>query len=347
MTTPMSGRVFDMAKYHHAQVGAGRTAEQAYVHGGMLFVWLARRGLLEAELRGLVDEALARGDTISAVYAELADGVLAEEELTPTGAAFLSVYMPEEEGEAGMPSFWDDLLELEAQTGGPWTTPDDELSALRFAARLDQRFAEWRAAGSPSVDAPATQVYERTRDPAERYPAIPADPALEVALVGIPGPWPAWNRLTVWRPDSAEQAAAAQAVSGEWMGFVATDRPCAMPADPGRVGALVWVERRADDGRIWFALPGLRRFRVIGPASAGRAAVALVRDPKLRLEPQLRAVILAVDPAWRADSLTEPGTVADRVAWGRIGNPADLRRLVEATDPFARLEVALRLTSRG
>jgi hypothetical protein len=337
-------RVFDKAKWHAAQLGPGISSQQAYVHGGLLFAWLARRGLLEADLCREVDAGLHRGDRVGAIYDALADGVLHPEQLTGAGVSFLSAYIPDEEddGPLGLAAtFWDDLQALEAETGGPYTTPDDPTSLARFAARLDARFLEWRAAGSPSREEPEQRVYEHQPAPDARHPKLPAVDRLEVVLLGVPAPWPAWHRLAVWAPDTDAQRAAARQVRGEWVGFVPTDRPEVAAPDPGRPGALVWVEKVGEDGRLWMALPGLARIAVVGPVGDGRALVAIQREPRVQLGTELRAFLLAVDPTRRADGMQEPGVLADRVAWPSRRTSSDLRLLLAATDPFDRLKLAL------
>lgn len=145
----MDEGVFDDWQWHlEGAFPKGRAPEHAYVHIGVFAAWLANHHLLADPARDeWVAELTALHDRTSPPSAlrEPTHGRLTSEMLTPEGAAFASAYYAPEYGYA---RDWQRVFGRQADT---YDVPDTWESYGRMEPVLDERYAEWTAAGKPEL----------------------------------------------------------------------------------------------------------------------------------------------------------------------------------------------------
>ena len=139
--------VYDKAKYHFESVEEhGLAEEQAYVPTAFFFGWLMAHDLMSAEsledCAKQVEEFKARAITPHPIY-EWWDCCLVDDMLSDEGNAFAQAYFDFETGRylADYSEVLVKELPSEFHVEFNWANYD------AMAARIDHRYAEWRAGG--------------------------------------------------------------------------------------------------------------------------------------------------------------------------------------------------------
>ena len=121
-----------------------------FTHIGMYLVWIIKHDLQDPELLGhdIVDGVLA-GTTTANDLADVIDGKLVAEEMSPEGIAFSNWYYTDD---AGYLSDWADAF----SDRPAYTVADTPATYAAIERVIDRRYAEWVKAGRPEPGAAST-----------------------------------------------------------------------------------------------------------------------------------------------------------------------------------------------
>ncbi len=136
--------VHDKAKWHfEGKFPPDLDRRQAYVPGGLVVAWLAKRGLLSkmAEREFAPELARLRSRSITGPEAyRLLGGVLASDLLDPEADAFLAEYLDPDRG-----GYWADYGRLAAGLPSEYHLPDAWASSERLEPLIETSFSRWQA----------------------------------------------------------------------------------------------------------------------------------------------------------------------------------------------------------
>lgn len=142
---------YDQWKWHiEGKYPKDQLPEQGYVHIGMYLTWLILNDLMDPKwvarsgARRAVAAVTDRRETGCALR-DMTDGKLASDMLSGEGQAFTGAYYAPEYG------YVRDYRGLFGRRADRYDVPDDWATYDRLARVLDDRFAEWVAAGKPEL----------------------------------------------------------------------------------------------------------------------------------------------------------------------------------------------------
>lgn len=315
----MTGRpfVFDKGAWHLEEVERrGLDRRQAWVHIGLAFGWLVKRGFVQDWLRAAEPrrfEAFEDERATGRTLLEGLGGALVDDMLTDEGLAFALHYLDPRFG-----GYIEDYRAfVVAGRDSDYHVPDDPSSALRVATLLDARYEEWREAFPAGWTGPRPDPWA--------VPGVDAPPELPAALpgavpvlpVGQGAPLPGGAVSAVVRSPAAV-GAVRDALQGDLLLVL-------LPQDAADVGVVGWVEEAGEreDGFLVGLrclarcqrdpAGGWRVHRDGAPTADDLVAITAVRDLALELVRKRREAaeplgLLALVPA------LDGGTLLDLVA---------------------------------
>jgi hypothetical protein len=137
--------VLDKVKYHlEGDFPADLPKANAYVLGGMFFMWCAENMLLSEstsqDFSQEIENSLSHNGLPSDVY-RITGGVLSEEELNPVGLEFSKKYFDSDNG-----MYIDDFLDLLAENLPTAYHVEDSWENFNILRKkIDERFFDWKS----------------------------------------------------------------------------------------------------------------------------------------------------------------------------------------------------------